>query len=400
MVMKINSKIINFSFVGFIFIYIIFSLFNQTVIQYSGGLGWDGASYHQVYEYFRGEPVQYNQITSPFNQRVLLPLIASFFNYDKFYIFKIINLICFFCGSFILLYKWKFSTIPLMFLFYLILTPQIPFRLTLFYPFNIDGVMYLYYSLIILFFGKPIKVFYLSLVFTPFKESALLIGIIYFVSLIIYNILSQKVFSYKYNKKIILMLFFLIVSLILYPKIIRLFLQGAETFQNPLDTILGWIRRYLLDYKYYVKILGALAIVFGGFLYYYFKNSNWLNHQLFFIVILTPILIFSGSDTTRILCISLPFVLDGIIKTCTTKKDLLWIAISFFCICAIKFPLMNLTFTNEMKIGEGFFITQPEYMPLRYSLVYITTALAAIIIPNYITKKYQRIIQSSSLQKQ
>lgn len=159
-------------------IFIFASFMFQHTIEYNQGLGWDGIEYSLIYHHFNNHNVSFNEIAFPFNQRIGVPYLAHLLPFDKFTSFKIINLFSVFLGIALLIKKWGINSISALFILFIILTPQLPFRLTLFYPINTDGILFLYIILVIIFFKNPFWVFLFSIFFLPFKEASILIGFV------------------------------------------------------------------------------------------------------------------------------------------------------------------------------------------------------------------------------
>lgn len=156
-----------------------------------------------------------------------------------------------------------------------------------------------------------------------------------------------------------------------------------------------WIKIFLVDYKFYIRLVAVSFTVFGVFLFFYirkliinFKYDNSFNHFSIFIFILIGILIFSGSDITRILCISLIFILNEILNLNITKSEAKALKISSIIAVVLKFPLLILQFNDNMTIGQGFFITQPEYIDsLTLLFTYIAIGILSIFVFLYFNKK-------------
>lgn len=390
MMIKFSEKSQIYIILLFSLLFIVISGFIQPTIEFNNGLGWDGEQYSFIYDFFENKHIDYEKIIFPFNQRIGAPFLAHFLPFDIFTAFKIINLTSFGLGIILLLRKWKIHSLSLLFIFFLIITPQLPFRLTLFYPVQVDGIMFLYYTLVITCFNKPQWVFLFSFFFLPFKESTILINFMYFLSLIIYNFLIYKTI---FNKKILLYTTTLLSCfLMLYSHqyFIHIFFN-TNNFESSFKTILMWMKTYLLDYKFYIRLIACLFVVFGPLLFFYWKKiladrAN-IDQKFIFISMLGCILIFSGSDITRILCICLLFVMDAIMDTKKTNVELSILKTGLILASIIKFPYLIMKFDNHMTIGEGFFIMQPEYInSIPTLLSYISVGILSITVPYFYQK--------------
>lgn len=377
-----------------IILYAIFIFFHQQRIQKNAGLGWDGVFYNSIYEVFKGEGGQTDKILQdfnyntydemfnkgePFNQRIGVPYLASILKMDKFLAFSVINLSAFFIGIFLFINKWKSKIfLAIIFTFYLMLTPQIPFRFSLFYPISVEGGLFLFLFLVIVFYNKPNVILFLTILFLPFKEGCVLIGIVYFISLLINNIAKRK-----FN--IILLLFkitFLVIIYFFYKKILQYYFN-VELESHGIKTIFFWINQNIYNPIFYIRLIACFFVVFSGFSIFYFKKiaeNRIITQKFLFIFILAPILVFSGSDITRILCIILPFLFDDILDLNLSNQDYLWLLFCFLLFLPLKFPFLNLEFSDNQNIGEGFFLTQPEYLKVRYNLYYIIYSMIMILI--------------------
>ncbi|MDR2121885.1 MAG: hypothetical protein LBP34_02055 [Flavobacteriaceae bacterium] len=401
------KKGITISLISVILLYIAFVFQFQHRIEKNNGLGWDGTYYNAIYENFMDDPSEivsakdinlnkkadittYKELFkegAPFNQRIGVPYIASLLKTDKFSAFTTINLVCFFIGLISLLYKWKVKNgiIALIFAFCLLLTPQMPFRLTLFYPMNVDGVLFLYLCWVICLYNRPLLILILTLSFLPFKEATILIGVIYFFSTIIYSLFfSGNSFS-KEKKKYLWCVSSISVILAGYIFYRFLLIQYLDiNFRDSgIDTILFWVNKNIFNYTFYIRLLACMFVVFSGYWIFYLKKiieDKKITHKFVFIVCLFPFLIFSGTDVTRILCILLPVLLDEILDLNLFGKDYVWITSCFILFIPLKFPFLILDFKDNYEIGEGFFITQAEYLRLRYSLFYVAYSLTVLIL--------------------
>ncbi|MDR6923166.1 MULTISPECIES: hypothetical protein [Chryseobacterium] len=372
--MKISKEgvipYINGALILFIISYIAFGFITQKQIGKENGLGWDGVYYNAAYQVFsdKGNELYkskdhnntyYNLYhdADPFNKRVGVPELATALPFDAATSFKLINLIAFFSGLILLMYKWgkKNITIALIFILSILITPQMPFRLTLFYPFTVDGVQFLFIALMLWFFDKPLYVILASILFMPFKESTIPICCIYLGT----RFLIYRKFKY---------LLYIVPVVLLFWGYLQL---GAEIFGFNSESVgLGalefFFHRFYGEIENTVRLLACFFIVFSSFLFIRRKFSE----QTLFFTFLIALLSVSGSDLTRIFCVALPFLFDELINNDKIKNVFLYLII-FIIFLPYKFAFTILEFQDSNEIGEGFFITNFEYLDVKKSIFFL-----------------------------
>lgn len=361
---------INGSLILFVIIYITYGFLNQKQIKKENGFGWDGVYYNAAYQIFSGKEketykskeyndtyYELNHNADPFNKRIGVPWLASKLPYDSVFSFKLINLTAFFAGLFLLYSRWskKNLTLTLIFIFSMVVTPQMPFRLTLFYPFSVDGVQFLCLSLMIFLYEKPLYVILASIFFMPFKESAVPICCIYLGTLF----LMQRKFKYLLYTIPVLVVFWIYLKL--GSKIL-----GFNDQSNGLEVIKYFFHQFYGTFKNTVKLVACFFIVFSSFLFIKRKFSE----QTLFFIFLIALLSVSGSDLTRIFCVALPFLFDELINNDKVKNIALYLII-LITFLPYKFIFTILEFQDSNKIGEGFFITNLEYQEVDKSIYFL-----------------------------
>ncbi len=376
-----KCTLLEISLISIIILFIIYTFCVQKQIQKENGFGWDGVYYNAMYQKFKGNGSKlyeskdllynktYDELTKedPFNKRIGVSYVASKIPFSEVVSFKIINLVGFFSGLLLLFIKWSKQnrTIALIFILYIVLTPQMAFKGALFYPVYVDGAQFFFLSLIVFFFEKPKYVFLISLIFLPFKETAIPLSCIYFGS----KILWEK--SLKYIIYIIptLLVYFIYLKFLSY-------VLNIPSTSNGLKVLKYYILDYYADYK---NIIKTTACFFVAFSYFIFINRKFTYKTLFF-VFLVLLLAVSGSDTTRIFLIALPFLFDELVETKQNNNVLIYTAMLLFSI-PYKFIFTELSFNDFNKIGEGFFIINLEYRHIYYSLFFLVYfALSSIIL--------------------
>jgi hypothetical protein len=55
---------------------------------------------------------------------------------------------------------------------------------------------------------------------------------------------------------------------------------------------------------------------------------------------------------------------------------------SFILFVPLKFPFLILEFKDGMNLGEGFFVTQPEFLNVTKVLCYIAYSILALLLLN------------------
>ncbi|WP_223606670.1 hypothetical protein [Chryseobacterium sp. OSA05B] len=361
---------INGCILFFIIAYIIYGFLNQKQIKKENGFGWDGVYYnaaHQTFSNKENEVYKSNEYNNtyyelysnadPFNKRIGVPQLTSKLPFDSVFSFKLINLIAFFLGLVILCYKWskKNLTIALVFIFSIIVTPQMPFRLTLFYPFSVDGVQFLFIAIMIFFYEKPLYVILASIFFMPFKESTVPICCIYLGT----RFLMRRKLKYLLYTIPVLLLFWMYLKL--GSKIF-----GFDSDSNGLAIIKYFFIQFYGTITNTVKLVACFFIVFSLFLFIKRKFSE----QTLFFIFLIALLSVSGSDITRIFCVALPFLFDELINNDKRKNVFLYLIILIISL-PYKFIFTILEFHDNNKIGEGFFITNLEYQEVNKSIIFL-----------------------------
>lgn len=370
---------INGSIIVCIIIYIFYGFINQKQIKKENGFGWDGVYYNAAYQIFSDKEkevyksnehndtyYELYQNADPFNKRIGVPMLASKLPFDSVFSFKLINLTAFFLGLFILYYKWgKISiTLSLVFILTILVTPQMPFRLTLFYPFSVDGVQFLFISLMIFFYEKPLYVMLASMLFLPFKESTVPICCIYLGT----RFLMHRKLKYLLYIAPVLLLFWI------YLKVgSKIF--GFNSESNGIAVMKYFFTQFYGTIKNTVKLIACFFIVFSSFLFIKRKFSE----QTLFFIFLVALLSVSGSDLTRIFCIALPFLFDELINKDKVKDIFLYLII-FILFVPYKFIFTILEFQDNNKIGEGFFVTNLEYQDINKSIFFLIYFIGCNII--------------------
>ena len=374
--------------------YIIYISCTQKQIERENGFGWDGVYYNAMYQRFQEKGADiyqskdplfnktYNKLTTedPFNKRVMAPYLASKMPFTEVVSFKVLNLLGFFTGFILLFIKWSKNNriIALILLLYILLTPQMAFRGTLFYPIHVDGVQFFFISLIVFFFNNPKYVFLISIIFLPFKETAVPLCCIYFGS----KILWERSARYLIYIIMIILIYFTYLQLLSYK-------LNISSRSNSIDVITYYVQYYFMNYKNLIKLISCFFIAFS---YFIFIKRKFTFNTLFFIF-LCSLLALSGSDTTRIFLIALPFLFDEIINSKENNNILLYSSMLLFSI-PYKFIFTELTFTDHNKIGDGFFMVNLEYgdiMDNVYFLAYFAfSALFMFIFNNRLLRNYSK----------
>ncbi len=189
---------------------------SQKQILAGGGDGWDGISYHALYDHFVGKqaaaPAEY-----PFCKRTGLPYLASRLNLDAAKSFLVINLVCGFMaiGFCYLVLVGRYSSLTVWaclmpMLFYLFS----PVRFPHYYPFTVDPPAVLFYAVTAYFLSRAF--FFpaiLALVLSClFKETGALLAIL----------LPLALFAMKrVNAKALVLMILLALSGLLLMKLIQ-----------------------------------------------------------------------------------------------------------------------------------------------------------------------------------
>lgn len=384
---------INGSIILFIILYITYGFFNQKQIKKENGFGWDGVYYNAAYQIFSHKENEIyksheynstyydlNHNADPFNKRIGVPLLASKLPFDSIFSFKLINLTAFFLGLSLLFYRWgkKSITLTLIFIFSMVVTPQMPFRLTLFYPFSVDGVQFLFISLMIFFYEKPIYVILASILFMPFKESTIPMCCIYLGT----RFLMQRKLKYLLYTIPVLLLF------LLYLKVgSKIF--GFNNQSNGLEVIKYFFIQFYGNIKNTVKLIACFFIVFSSFLFIKRKFSE----QTLFFIFLVALLSVSGSDLTRIFCVALPFLFDELINNDKVKNIFLYL-ITLIIFLPYKFIFTILEFQDSNKIGEGFFVINLEYQEVNKSIFFlIYFVVCNVLLFFYLKYSKQKLVR-------
>lgn len=373
--------------------YIFYVFAAQKQIQRENGFGWDGVFYNAMYQKFKGNGEElykskdslynktYNDLTKedPFNKRIAVPFIAAKLPFQEVLSFKIINLIGFFSGLILLFIKWSKESliITLIFLLYITVMPQIAFRGAVFYPVYVDGAQFFFLALMVYFFDNPKYIFLISIVFLPFKETAVPLSCIYFGC----RILWER--SLKY-------LVYIVLSLLIYFLYVKFLSSYLEIpgHSNSLKVFKYYIKYYFNDFRNLVKLAACFFIAFS---YFVLIRRKFTVKTLFFIF-LVSLLALSGSDTTRILLIALPFLLDELVETKQNNNVILYGAMLLFSI-PYKFIFTELKFNDLNKVGEGFFITNLEYRPLSESIDFLLYFSVSSIVLFILKKKLKILMQ-------
>lgn len=373
--------------------YIFYVFAAQKQIQRENGFGWDGVFYNAMYQKFKGNGEElykskdslynktYNDLTKedPFNKRIAVPFIAAKLPFQEVLSFKIINLVGFFSGLILLFIKWSKESliITLIFLLYITVTPQIAFRGAVFYPVYVDGAQFFFLALMVYFFDNPKYIFFISIVFLPFKETAVPLSCIYFGC----RILWER--SIKY-------LVYIVLSLLIYFLYLKFLSSYLEIpgYSNSLKVFKYYIKYYFNDFRNLVKLV---ACFFMAFSYFVFVKKIFTVKTLFFIFIVS-LLALSGSDTTRILLIALPFLLDELVETKQNNNVILYGAMLLFAL-PYKFIFTELKFNDFNKVGEGFFITNLEYRSLSENIYFLLYFSVSAIVLFILKKKFKILIQ-------
>ncbi len=414
-----NLRIIKIFFITSLVIFCSLHVLKQKPIEYQQGMGWDGRYYFAAYNVFKGKgaeilPAVDGHVTNfefvkkgfPFNQRWGIPFLASLLPFSAAVSFKVIDLLFFAAGSFLLFFKWakdaKQYLLPLMLITWLIVLPLCPFRGALFYPFNVDGAQYLYLALLLLTWKNINYVSLITILFLPFKESALIFYIIYVIcSIVIFYIAEQnsssRYNSIKYISRNLLFTGITLFSFFVYRKIL---LHNGMELGSSFHTIIEWVNVRLFDPEFYVRLLVSIFFAYGYFLFIFLENVKLASvikdtHFLFFLLLFL-ILPFTGSDLTRIVGSLLPVLFDMIVKFSKRRPvNLGKIILAIILFLPLTNPVHILWFNQDSKIGEGIFEFTGEWASIsRVMIIFIYGTVCCYFLNINATEKMLQKINS------
>ena len=308
----------------YIFLIITAALFflyqeKQPPLSYDFAPAFDGNDYRQAYEYFTGQQENY-EVSFPFNQRILVPWLASQLGTDIISSFQWINLIFTMLAVWVLFMLWRKLGLELpLFLIgfgWLLLHWTGIVRLNAFDPITVDLPLYVFQGLFLLILLN--RKFFLLLVLGPLaclqKES--FIGLLTILTIYAwYHNRNQQdeYFDFRW------ILGALVLS-IGASQAAQYFFPALETDKNSIITLLYHAKEVVTEPLKLVRWLLAAFMAFGPFLIagvitgsrrrHYDLRKNLL---LIFGLLYLAYGILAGGDMTRIIFLGFPFIMTALL---------------------------------------------------------------------------------------
>lgn len=298
----------------------------QPMIEFNDHRGWDGLSYFSIYNYFR-EGVFTKDVYAPFNNRILLPWLASHLPSDNHVInFKIINYL--FINAFILSLTYFYLNIIKIRKFVISLgLLWLAFhwmgiiRIPMFSPFSNDVPLYFFQTMLLYIIWKNSYGFLLILapVATLHKESFMIFVTLLLLYMIFSNYLVNNgkwnsVDRYE-NRAIVYVLLALVISIIVKYYVNNYIIKPVEPWSG-LITVFNWAKYRALHPLDLLRWCAAFFIGYAGFAILAIRNirsqykfSHNQNLLLLFSCTYLALGYLAGHDMTRIMFLGFPFIM-------------------------------------------------------------------------------------------
>jgi hypothetical protein len=275
----------------------------------------DGNEYFKIYEYFRGEREEF-AVKFPFNSRVLIPWLASFFHLKSDLLnFKVVNLIFSLLSVYALYTLWKklgiASYLMLLAFGWLLIHWTGMLRLNIFDPVTVDLPLYFFPVLLMLLVMKRRFQWLLLLapVATLQKESFIPLLLVLLLYAWAHNLFSRR---HEYPLSVLV----LALALSIAAKIWAVYnFPPIESGRSSVITVLFHLKELLLHPFKLIRWIAAFVVAFGFFPFLaarYWKNYEWnSNYNLLALFSLASLAmsIVGGDDYTRLIFLSFPFLM-------------------------------------------------------------------------------------------
>lgn len=318
----------------------------QAPLSYDFAPAFDGNDYRLIYEYFTGQQEAY-QVPFPFNQRILVPWLASLIGSDIVSSFQWMNLLFSLLAVWVLFKLWRQLGFELYAFWvgfgWLLLHWTGMIRLNAFDPITIDLPIFAFQGLIlIVLFNRKFRwLLLLGPIACLQKESFLGLLVVLALYAIYHNRKQQDgYFDLKWiGASLILSLFTAQLAQYYFPalesdknSIITLLYHAKQVFVHP-DKLIRWVLAAFMAFGPFF-IAGLLT---GIRRRHYDLRKNLL---LVFTLLYLAYGLLAGGDMTRIIFLGFPFVMTAILyelKEAPSKRLLL--------LSLLALPLMSLAGT-------------------------------------------------------
>ena len=315
----------------------------QAALTYEFAEAFDGNDYRLAYDYFLGTASAY-EVPPPFHQRILVPLLASWFGQGILVDFQVVNLIFSILSVRVIFLLWRqlgleFKWIMFGFIWLLFhWTGMI--RLNAFDPITVDLPLYLFQGLFLLCLIN--RKFTLLLLLAPLATAQKESFIGYMVVLLGYAWWHNKKSDDGYFdlKPIVLATLFAILT-----KVALGFLfPPSEAGRGPLLMIAYQAKQLITQPFEVLRWLAALSMAFGPLLWItglsYAKTRSWdvkRNMLFLFSGLSLAYALLDGGDMTRIAYLGFPFVMTWLLVE-AQRADLKHLIL----LALLSFPFMML----------------------------------------------------------
>jgi len=304
----------------------------QAPLRYDFAPEFDGNDYRNIYDYFQGYRDDY-KVSHPFNQRILVPFLASQLGHDIIPTFQAVNLVFSLLAVATLFMLWRTLGFELKWFWagfiWLILHWTGLIRLNLFDPITVDVPTYTFqaFFLWLILKRKFIHLLWLVPLATSQKESFIALLIVLLIYALWHN---RKTKEGYYDLPIIgaaLLLSIVTQSIIGYN-----FIPSTEG-KSALITLAYHAKEAVLNPFELVRWLAAVSMAFGPAFWLAankyrktYRYDNTRNLLLIFSGLYLAFGILAGGDMTRIIYLGFPFIASWIIYELNEiKTQKLWL---------------------------------------------------------------------------
>lgn len=378
----------------YIFLIITAALFflyqeKQPPLSYDFAPAFDGNDYRQAYEYFTGQQENY-EVSFPFNQRILVPWLASLLGTDIISSFQWINLVFTMLAVWVLFMLWRKLGLELpLFLIgfgWLLLHWTGMIRLNAFDPITVDLPLYVFQGLflLLLLHRKFIWLLLLGPLACLQKES--------FLGLLV----MLTVYAWYHNRKqqdAYFDLKWILASAVLSlgaSQVAQYFFPALETDKNSIITLLYHAKQVVMEPMNVIRWLLAAFMAFGPFLIsgisagvgrrHYDLRKNLL---LLFSLQYLGYGLLAGGDMTRIIFLGFPFIMTALLYELREQSINKWLLLSLL---ALPFTSLWSTIPDPAFEWERWQSWYPEFAG-HSTLLMLGAYLVVCLVIIYFTGK-------------
>ncbi len=343
----------------------------QEPITYELATQFDGNDYRNLYDYIaEGDSVDGIKLTHPYNQRILVPAMASILNTGNTILnFQIINLIFTLLSVWITFLLWRHLGFDLKWFIagfiWLFFHWTGMIRLNAFDPITVDVPLYFFqaFFLWVILKRKFFHLIWLAPIATIQKESFVALMIVLVVYAFWYNHRTKEGY---YNLPIIVGT---LALAIVANTLTNIYFAPAESGRSSLIMIAYHAKEAILNPFEIVRWFAAMAMAFGPALFLsifrYFRTrrfDNTRNLLVLFTLVYLGFGTFAGGDMTRIIYLGFPFIATWIIYELqeTSTRNILLLGL-------LSVPLMMLhkTIPNPAFEWEFWQSWYPEFASIK-----------------------------------